>query len=424
MTILEASDADESVDTPLDSEEHARFRARVREFLAAHAQPKTAPPDDEDRTEAEELAETKRFQAALADAGLAGITYPVDYGGQGLDKSYQEIYNAESAAFRLPVYPLAISHGMCLPVLDDYGTDEQRARHQARIIRADEIWCQMFSEPGAGSDVASLQMRAERDGDQWVLNGQKVWTSGAHYCDFGLCVARTDPTLPKHQGLSMFIVDLKAPGVEIRPLTQITGDSNFNEVFFTDVAIPANWLVGDLNQGWNVAIAMLMYERFALGAGGVSGGGGSRVGAKRLGALARARGLGDDPVIRDRIADLYIRERLLGFTGMRIRAAAAAGEAPGPVASIAKLATALLGTQAANLAMAIVGASGQAWDADDEAGDDWARAVVGAPAMGIAGGTNEVQRNIVGERVLGLPKEPSVDRGVPFNELLVGTQKP
>ncbi|MDH3753860.1 MAG: acyl-CoA dehydrogenase family protein [Acidimicrobiia bacterium] len=419
-----ADTAQSPLETATGPPDHSEFRSRVRVFLEEHplAVPRGATVDD-DIDEADSVRRAKTFQAALHDAGLAAITYPAEIGGGGLDKSFQEIYHKESAAYRLPVFPLAISHGMCLPVLNDFGTDEQKSEHLEKIIRAEEIWCQMFSEPGAGSDVASLQMRAERDGDQWVLNGQKVWTSGAQYCDYGLVVARTDPEQPKHRGLSMFKVDLSAPGVEIRPLRQITGDAHFNEVFLTDTRIPADWLVGELNMGWSVAIAMLMYERVALGAGGVSGGGGARPGAKRIAELAREHDRGDDPVVRNALADLYIRERLLTFIGMRIRAAADAGRAPGPEGSIAKLATAALAKDTTELILEVIGAGATAWPADDDSAETFVMAFLSAPAMAIAGGTNEVQRNIIGERVLGLPKEPSVDKNVPFKDLLVGTQR-
>jgi alkylation response protein AidB-like acyl-CoA dehydrogenase len=288
------------------------------------------------------------------------------------------------------------------------------------MLRADEIWCQLFSEPGAGSDVASLQMRAERDGDEYVLNGQKVWTSGAHYCDYGVVIARTDPEQPKHRGISMFIVDMRAPGVEIRPLVQITGGSNFNEVFFDDVRVHETHLLGPENGGWRAAVAMLANERVAIGSGG---GGGRGAGIRPYVDAARHRGMLDDPVVRDRIVDLYIRQRILSFIGLRTRAAVQAGQAPGPEGSIGKLFGALMSRDAADLGASIAGADAMAWD-DENTDSRWALAVVSAPGGAIAGGTNEVQRNILGERVLGLPKEPQVDRDMPFRELKVGTQRP
>jgi alkylation response protein AidB-like acyl-CoA dehydrogenase len=393
---------------------HEEFQARAKEFLKANAVPRSEPPVE--WNEESLVAECRRFHQALADSGLGGITYPVEYGGQGLDKSYLEAFNQEMSRYQAPLVPAAISHGMCLPVLNDFGTPEQKARHQARIIRCDELWCQMFSEPGAGSDVASLATRAIRDGDQWVLNGQKVWTSGAQYCEYGLCVARTDPAQPKHRGLSMFIVDLSLPGVDIRPLRQINGSSHFNEIYLTDVRVGRDCLVGEEGSGWNVAVAMLMYERVAIGAGG-SGAMSRSMGSAKLIDEARRQGRDGDPVVRDAIADLYIRERIQTFIGMRIRQAAESGKAPGPEGSIAKLNAAILSRRASDVAIELAGPSGQAWNAVDEDADEWASAVIGAPAMAIAGGTNEVQRNIIGERVLGLPKEPDPFKGQPWEEV-------
>ena len=390
------------------------FRERTQEFLAANAVSRSEAPLE--WTEDSLVAECRRFHGAQADAGLGGITYPVEYGGQGLDKSYLEVFNQELSQYQAPLVPAAISHGMCLPVMNDFGTPEQRARYQARMIRCDDIWCQMFSEPGAGSDVASLATRAVRDGDEWVLNGQKVWTSGAQYCDYGMCVARTDPSQPKHRGLSMFIVDLSLPGVDVRPLRQINGSSHFNEVYLTEVRVAHDCLVGGEGEGWNVAVAMLMYERVAIGAGGTGAMGGRNT-SKQLISEAQQRGRANDPVAREALADLYIRERIQSFIGMRIRQAAEAGRAPGPEGSIAKLNAAILGRQASDVAIELAGPSGQAWAADDEDGGRWADGVVGAPGMGIAGGTNEVQRNIIGERVLGLPKEPDPYKGQPWDSV-------
>ena len=390
---------------------HEEFRQRTQEFLTANAVPRSEPPLE--WTEESLVAECRRFHGAQAEAGLGGITYPVEYGGQGLDKSYLEVFNQELSRYQAPLVPAAISHGMCLPVMNDFGTPEQQARYQARIIRCDDLWCQMFSEPGAGSDVASLATRAVRDGDEWVLNGQKVWTSGAQYCEYGLCVARTDPTQPKHRGLSMFIIDLSLPGVDIRPLRQINGSSHFNEIYLTDVRVSHNCLVAGEGEGWNVAVAMLMYERVAIGAGG-SGAMGNRMGSTQLIAEAQKRGRNTDLVIRGALVDLHIRERIQGFIGMRIRQAAEAGRAPGPEGSIAKLNAALISRQAADLAIELAGASGQAWATDDDDGRQWADGVISSPGMGIAGGTNEVQRNIIGERVLGLPKEPDPYKGQPW----------
>ena len=393
----------------------SEFAARVEGFLSEHCSSVGDPVDDEG--EMQGLVRTRAFQGALVDAGLAGLTYPTHLGGAGLTPLHQEVFTRVSAGWRLPNGPLAISHGMCLPMLGQFGTEEQKARYLPDNISGRAIWCQMFSEPGAGSDVAGLSMRAVRDGDEWILDGQKVWTSGAHYCDFGIVVARTDPTLPKHQGLSMFIVDMRAPGIEVRPLVQISGARGFNEVFFSDARIPAANLLGDVNQGWNLAVSMLMFERVSIGAGG------GALNARRspeLAALARALNRTSDPVIRQGLADLHIREEIKEYIGQRIRSSVATGRVPGPEGSIAKLNGAVLARRTRDLAMSIIGTAGQAWDDRDpssEVAARWSSFCISAAGVSIAGGTDEVQRNIIGERVLGLPREPDSFKGAPWQDI-------
>lgn len=415
-----------------DNETEAAFRSKVRAWFHDNVPAKSDGAQESTETRhipgpiaprprpspEEELAVTKQYQAALYDAGLAGLTWPKEFGGQGLTNRYQEIFNEEAANFRLPPTVLTIGLGMCGPTILEWGNDEVKKRYIPPMLRADEIWCQLFSEPGAGSDVASLAMRADRDGDEYILNGQKVWTSGAHYSDFGVVIARTDPEQPKHRGITMFIVDMKAPGVTIRPLVQITGGSNFNEVFFDNVRVHGSHRLGPENEGWRAAVAMLANERVAIG----SGSGARSDPLKPYVDLARAKGVDGDPVIRQRLAKLYSRQRVLSFIGLRTRAAVKSGQAPGPEGSIGKLFGALLSADAADLGASLAGMDAAAWD-DDQTDSRWAMAVVAAPGGAIAGGTNEVQRNILGERVLGLPKEPQVDRDVPFRELKVGTQR-
>ena len=400
------------------------FREKARAWLEENA-PRRDRKRSEDEVEPDArdiVAESKEFQGRLFDGGFAGITWPAEYGGQGLTNEHQRAFNEEAADFEVLTGTFTIGLGMCGPTILAHGTEEQKQRYIKPMLRADEVWCQLFSEPGAGSDVASLQSRAIRDGDEWTLNGQKVWTTGAHYCDYGIVIARTDPDQPKHRGISMFIVDMKAPGVTCKPLRQINNASSFNEVFFDDVKIPADHMVGEYNEGWRAAITMLMNERVAIGAGG---GGGAR-GATSFDSfvkLARQRGMDKDGVTRNRLADLYIKRTVLGYIGMQIREAFKAGRDPGPIGSIAKLYGSLLARESADLGVALAGAGGVAWDADDKRADRWQMAVLNAPASAIAGGTNEIQRNIIGERVLGLPKEPQVDRDQPFKELKVGTQR-
>jgi alkylation response protein AidB-like acyl-CoA dehydrogenase len=289
------------------------------------------------------------------------------------------------------------------------------------MLRGDEVWTQLLSEPGAGSDLAGLQTKAVRDGDEFVLTGQKVWTSGAATSDFALCVARTDPELPKHQGLSMFVVDLKAPGVTIRPLRQMTGDAHFNEVFLDDVRVPVNALVGRENDGWRALTAMLTHERLALGAGTGAGGSGAswaRAASAQFIELARRRGLQDDPVVRQELVKLYSAERVLALMGQKMRDEIAAGLPVGAKGSVAKLASAILSRQSAALGMALAGPDSLAWDAASAGGGEYALAMNFSPMTAIAGGTSEIQRNTIGERVLGLPKEPQVDRDIAFKDIL------
>ena len=405
------------------------FRARVRAFLEGNAPRRRArSEDDEDLghgplEEAEDgdmVARNKEFQAKLFDAGLAGLTWPKEYGGQGLTNREVQIWNEEAAGYDLPASIYTIGHGMCGPTIMQMGTEAQKQRYIRPMLRGEEVWCQLFSEPGAGSDVASLQTRALRDGDEWIINGQKVWTSGAHYCDWGVVITRTNVDNPKHRGISMFIVDMHAPGVTVRPLRQITGGANFNEVFFDDVRVPSENLIGEVDEGWRAAIAMLMNERVAIGAGG---GGGRAAGTSSVIRLARRRGLTGDAQVRQDLADLYIRETILGYIGMRVREAVKSGRTPGPEGSIAKLSGSLLARRRSDVAMAIAGPAGAAWPEEEAGGDRWSLMVLSAPASAIAGGTDQIQRNIIGERVLGLPKDPQIDRDMPFRELKVGTQR-
>jgi alkylation response protein AidB-like acyl-CoA dehydrogenase len=397
--------------------DEAEFRARCRAFLEEHAVG-IHLGGDADSGGSKRLEAGRAFQNALADAGLAGLTYPVEYGGQGLDTNYEKIWREEYGDFPNMTFEFVISHGMCLPMLSEYGTADQKAAYLADNIRGDKLWCQMFSEPGAGSDVASLQTKAERDGDTWVLNGQKVWTTLAHVSDYGVVIARTDPEVAKHAGISMFAVPMDTPGVEVRPIHQIDGGSHFNEVFFTDVSIPAENLIGDVNNGWNMATAMLMYERVAIGSGSTSG-----IQHERADALieeATKRGLIDDPTLRQKLMKIYAMETCQSMVSMRTRAEMQAGKTPGPGGSIGKLSGTLIMNYVRDVSMEIVGASGVAWEGDT--GGGWARSALTGLQGGIAGGTNEIQKNIIGDRVLGLPRDISVDKGVPFKDLKVGTQ--
>jgi alkylation response protein AidB-like acyl-CoA dehydrogenase len=275
----------------------------------------------------------------------------------------------------------------------------------------------MFSEPSAGSDVAGLQSRAVRDGDEWVLNGQKVWTTQAQHCAYGIVLARTNPDVPKHKGLSMFVLDIHAPGVTVRPLRQMNGGSSFNEIFFDDVRIPADHILGEPGEGWRVALTTLMNERVAIGAGRSTEEGDHLAPVALHLELAARRGRLADPLVRQEIVELFVSHRILDLLGLRLRSSIAAGRVPGPEGSVAKLMGANLARRSSDVAAHIAGPAAVAWSAQEPHGERVAQMVLTAPAGAIAGGTSEVMRNILGERVLGLPREPSVDRDVAFNEI-------
>jgi alkylation response protein AidB-like acyl-CoA dehydrogenase len=398
------------------------FRARARAWLAANA-PHRGSGDDEAEAEARGqaamLAEQKAFQAKLHEAGFAGITWPKEYGGQGLTGAEQIAWSQESRDYDLPTGAFFIGLSMPGNTLVELGTEEQKKRYLPKMLSGAEIWCQLFSEPGAGSDVASLQTSAVRDGDGWVLTGQKVWTSGAQYSDYGAILARTDPARPKHHGISMFIVDMHAPGVTVRPLKVATGHSPFNEVFFDNVRLAADALIGEENKGWDAAVVMLRHERIAIGTMG-----GSRTSPLAFDSLRDlAAGLGrtSDQGVRRDLAELYARGRAMQLFALLLREEAQAGRLPGARGSVAKLAGSELGRFAGNVAADVLGDQLAGFDTDEL--QAVTTSIIAAPGSAIAGGTSEIQRNIIGERVLGLAKDPGVDRATPFNQLRVGTQR-
>jgi alkylation response protein AidB-like acyl-CoA dehydrogenase len=382
----------------------AEYRRAARAWLEENA-PRGDPADG--------VTAAKEFMARLYDAGYSGITWPRRWGGQGLTQEEDRAFAAEARGFALPTYVFSIGLGMTGPTLLDRGTDAQRERFVRPLLRGEEIWCQLFSEPGAGSDVASLQTRAVRDGDHWVVNGQKVWTSVAQYADWGLLLTRTNVEAPKHKGLTMFVVDMRQPGVTVRPLKDMSGRSAFNEVFFDNVTIPDEHRVGEVDDGWSVAVTTLLHERLSISAG--VGMGGQKDDPASLEALRRAVDT-SDPLVRDQLVELHIRSRALALFNRRLAQETEAGIFPGARGSAAKLLLAELTLFQADLATRLVGPESAL------AGHPLAHTISLAPAMALGGGTNEIMRNIVGERVLGLPPEPRVDKNVPFKDLKVGTQ--
>ncbi len=363
-----------------------------------------------DKSREEELTEVEAAKAwaRLAfDAGFGWITGPKEYGGRELPASYQRLYDKLAADFDIPSQaPRGIGLGMVAPTILAHGTEVTKSRYLKALYRGDIIACQLFSEPSAGSDLASLQTKAVRDGDEWVVTGQKVWTSGAHYSDIGEIICRSDPTVEKHRGLTGFIVDMHAPGVEVRPLRQMTGAASFNEVFFDEVRIPDDHRLGDVNGGWTVVLTTLMNERAAIGIGraGVQA---AALETVRLIELARHMGKSDDPVVRQRLADLYINTKIADLTNLRAVAKLNVGQLPGPEMSIAKLALTNNLQRVAEFVSLVLGPRLVA-DTGEWGTYAWSEFVLGVPGLRVAGGTDEVLKNVIGERVLGLPKEPNL----------------
>ena len=409
-----------------------QFRSEALAFLEANAKSKAEAqafvwgegPDDpslfeevDREKELQELAEAKKWRATKYDAGFGWITGPTEWGGRGLSRRHERTFAELELRYDVPAQSFfGIGLGMVAPTIADHAQPQVAAEILPKMYRGDIVGCQLFSEPGAGSDLASLQMRAERDGDEWVVSGQKVWTSGAHYSDIGEIVCRTDPDLPKHKGLTGFIVDMKAPGVEIRPLRQMTGGANFNEVFFNEVRVPDSWRLGEVNDGWRVALTTLMNERASIGGGPGYGGG-----FTRLKEMVRHFGLADDSIVRQQLMDLYIRGSVLRYNNQRAVAAMKRGELPGPEMSGAKLLLTENMRRTSAFVSHVLGPKLIA-DTGDWGTYSWSGYVLGMPGMAIAGGSDQVLRNILGERVLGLPKEPGIDTTSPFKDLKVGTQ--
>jgi alkylation response protein AidB-like acyl-CoA dehydrogenase len=408
----------EELGTLSDQELRQRVVDWLRENLPADWVEGIETGDEAKVRSARALVDYNDWCARLGEAGWATPTWPREYGGAGLEPRQAGVVNEELTRYRVPRSFNIIGLGMGGPTVLQWGTDEQKRRWLPPMAQHREIWCQLFSEPGAGSDVAGLATRAVRDGDEWVVNGQKVWTTLAHMAKWGMLVARTDPDQPKHKGMTYFIVDMKAPGVEVRPLKQITGDAEFNEVFFTDVRIPDSHRVGEIGQGWSVATETLMNERVALSGAGSTGGGNVGGGAvDDLIVYAKELGAWNDPVIRDRLVQAAMEGRIIKMTNLRAAAARKGGKRAGPEGSITKLFQAEYNQRLQNLAMDVLGTAGTAWTDDDQRTAAAVRGFLRSRANTIEGGTSEIMRNILGDRVLGLPREPDISRDVPWSDL-------
>lgn len=396
------------------------FRERARAWLEAHAtqRVKRSLPPESGVSDAvgNDIEGARARQRSLAEAGLAGIMWPEQYGGAGLGVDERLAFDSEAAQFSTGLAVFDVAMNLVGPTLLAHGTEEQKRSHLPAILRGDEIWCQLFSEPGAGSDLASLSTRADLRNDGWHVNGQKVWTSGAVHSAFAILIARTDFEAPKHRGLTYFVVDMAAPGVTVRPLRQMTGDSHFAEVFLDDVVLPLESVVGEIGDGWSVVRTTLSNERVSIG-------GEPGVEAAQLIGLAREGHHGSvemDSALVDAIADLHVRNRVLKALEHRTTANTAAGAQPGPEASIFKLEYAALQKIGNDLALRILGPAGLLQGSDAPLDGAWQRNLLTSPYLRIAGGTDEIQRNVIAERILGLPADKDDNRRQPFNQLVRG----
>lgn len=402
-----------------DTPEEAAFRAQVRTWLETNAEPKRSRDDKfgAGLGDEEYLAAARAWQACKAAAGYAAIAAPKEMGGLGAPPAMQVVYSQEEARFLMPDRVFEVSLGTALPTVAMWGTPEQKTKYLEPAFKGDHIWCQLFSEPSAGSDLGNARTRAARDGDDWVITGQKVWTSGAHFAEYGILLARTDWDQPKSKGLTMFILDMGLPGIEIRPIRQISAESHFNEVFLSEVRLPDSARLGPEGQGWKVMLSTLMQERFSLGEN-FSGDLYAQIIDLAREVEWNGRPAIEAPWVRDGIADAYIAQFGVDLIVRRGMSAISKGESPGPEMAAIKLIGAKAFQTAGALAVELAGAEGLL--GHEDLGPEWRLPQlfwISAPGARIAGGTDEIQKNTIAERVLGLPGEIRTDRDVPFREL-------
>lgn len=408
-----------------DTPQEAEFREEVRAWIDANG-PKHLLPYLENATfgnldlgDYDAEVEAKAWRQKKYDAGWSCLSWPKDYGGRDATPIERVIWGQEEGAYGALSGLFIIGEGMCGPTMMTFASEDQKRRYLNKLASGEEIWCQLFSEPAGGSDLAGLRTRAEPDGDDWIVNGQKIWTSGAHYSDYGILITRTDPDVPKHKGLTMFFLDMKSPGIEIRPIKQVNGQSGFNEVFFTDVRIPDAQRLGEVGQGWKVSLTTLMNERMAIG-------GSMPTGFPEMLELVKTLEGADGPVIKDRnirdkLADWHCQAAGLKYTSARLLSAISRGDLPGPEASIGKLVGGSLMQEISMAALDLQDLSGAFMDPElaDLSGKFQAM-LLRSPATRVEGGTDEILRNIIGERVLGLPGDIRVDKTVAFRDIPKG----
>jgi len=405
-----------------DTPQEAAFRAEARAWIQANA-PKELEAELSQPTvgriklkNRDILEESKKWQKKKAAAGWACLHWPKEFGGRGASPIERVIWQQEEGFYGKLEGVFLIGQGMCGPTLMAFGSDSDKKTYLPPLASGEHVWCQLFSEPSAGSDVAGLRTRAEKKGDDWIINGQKVWTTGAHFSDYGIVITRTDPTQPKHKGLTMFWLDMKSPGVVVKPIKQANGQSEFNEVYFTDVKIPDSQRLGKVGDGWNVSLTTLMNERMSIGAR-------QSTGFPELFAFCNDLMLEDGPAIddknvRSKLASWAVKASGLKYTSYRSISALSRGERPGPENSIGKLVAGTMLQDIAMFAMDLQGASGALTDADSlSVGGQFQSILLRSPSDRIAGGTDEILRNIIAERVLGLPGDIRVDKDVPYNKI-------
>ncbi len=408
-----------------DTAEETAFRHEVRKWVADNAPTYLAEPlsksgfGSTSTGDLDPLTEAKKWQKKKAEAGWACIQWPSAYGGRDATPIQSVIWAQEEGVYGQLSRTFIIGQGMCAPTMMAFASEEQKQRYLPKLASGEEVWCQLFSEPHGGSDLAGLRTRAEKDGDDWVINGQKIWTSGAHYSDYGILITRTDPEVPKHRGLTMFFLDMKSEGVDIRPIKQANGDSGFNEVYFDNVRIPDAQRLGEVGEGWKVSLTTLMNERLAIGGSIATGFEDIRQVVEQT-RLASGSAI-DNPAVRSKLADWYVKSAGLKNTASRAISALSKGDTPGPENSIGKLVAGGMMQDIAKYALDLQGLGGAIVDPEIAASSARLQAMLmRSPAVRIEGGTDQILRNIISERVLGLPEDMRADKGVPFNKIPTG----
>jgi alkylation response protein AidB-like acyl-CoA dehydrogenase len=411
------------VEAAVDPEELEAYRLRARTWLAETMPRLPEGKDNWQLAQEDEMAvRARELQRLLFDGGYAGICYPKEYGGQGLTRAHQRAFTQESMGYQMPTTFNVPTLTILAPTVLDFGTEEQKKRHIPAILKGEELWVQFLSEPSGGSDLAGLVTTATRDGDVFALNGSKIWSSGAFRADYCLCLARTDSSVPKHQGLTMFILKIHQPGIEVQRIKMINGTAEFCQEYFDDVLIPASDALGGINDGWTVASRLLYHERDAVGGGspyssGLGMGNAAKGGQRSdLEDLARATGQTHDPVVRQMLAEARVNDRVQSQLIERVAQGIRSGAMPGPAGSLTRLYAATNGERRCDIGLEIAANAGGAWVEGDPAGP-WAVNYLSRQGYSLGGGSNEMQRNIISERVLGMPREFAADRDQPFDQV-------